>query len=172
MNTMKFNDSTTTKKAHVIRRATSDKFGVPLRFVSFSDCMIKARGENIGQMHDCYGNHLGSKASKLNLWLLSDECPVAFTKDELIGLKPHTGGGATLVNQHLTALIKGPPLPAVDRLQRSDLLQRSRHGIDNSTPAGSEPPPHLNRQLKPCKLQSPSTTSPSAFAPPATASAH
>ena len=106
MNTMKFNDSTTTKKAHVIRRATSDKFGVPLRFVSFSDCMIKARGENIGQMHDCYGNHLGSKASKLNLWLLSDECPVAFTKDELIGLKPHTGGGATLVNQHLTALIK------------------------------------------------------------------
>jgi hypothetical protein len=104
--TTRLNDSSTTKKAHAIRKSTAAKFGVPNKFVGFSDCMRKARGENVGQMTDCFGNTLGSKASKLNLWLLSDECPVAFTKEELVSLRPQTGGGKVIVDQHMTALIK------------------------------------------------------------------
>lgn len=68
-----------TKRAWQIRREAAKEFGVRIMFVSWKDCIKKARGVLRGNLHDIFGSILGSPFSCLNEYIVSPECPVAFS---------------------------------------------------------------------------------------------
>ena len=68
-------NSEITRKANALRRELAEQFGVRPRFVSLGSCLKAARGAK-ARLNDTFGSKLGSIYSKINQYLLSEDCPV------------------------------------------------------------------------------------------------
>jgi len=78
-NTTKLLPSTTIKAAHTLRKEIAEKHGVSVKSIAWKGCIRAVGCKGRKNIVDAWNYQLGSIGFKVNQFLWSAECPVAFT---------------------------------------------------------------------------------------------